>query len=184
MMTSLKIGRPAPFDVPAREGCMMEIGYPLPGLNVMCQYPGLSEKELEIFNMPLEAYSYHETETIVPIAYWVFKFSQDLYVETTFDAKVAEYDSTYMEAVRDYMKVVDDRLSSRILFIILDRKIIRAMQVLGLHQEAVGMFHRTINKQLEMDYSLEDFVLTVKQLEGALSSAEIFSMGKVFKFGE
>ena len=183
-MTELKVGHPAPFNFPTREGCMMEIGYPVDGLNVMLQYPNLSEKELQVFNMPLEAYSYHETETIVPIAYWVFKFSQDLYVETTFDAKVAEYDSTYMGVVRDYMKVVDDRLSTRILFIILDRKIIKAIRVLGLHQEAVGIFHRTINQQLEMDYSHEDFILTVKQLEGALSSAEIFSMGKVFKFGE
>ena len=35
-------------------------------------------------------------------------------------------------------------------------------------------------KQLEMDYSHADYVLTMKQLEGALSSEEIFSMGKVF----
>ena len=163
---------------------MMEIGYPLPGLNVMCQYPGLSEKELEIFNMPLVAYSYQETETIVPIAWWVFRFRHNLYVETTFDAKQTRYDEHYLATVREYLQPVESMVKNRIFFLILDRKIIRAMQVLGLHQEAVGMFHRTINKQLEMDYSHEEFILTVKQLEGALSSAEIFSMGKVFKFGE
>jgi len=32
------------------------------------------------------------------------------------------------------------------------------MRMFGLHLEAFEMFHPTINKQLEMDYSHADFV--------------------------
>jgi len=38
-MLELKTGQPAPFKVPDREGCLMEIGYPTGGLNVLVQYP-------------------------------------------------------------------------------------------------------------------------------------------------
>ena len=119
MMTSLTIGQPAPFDVPAREGYMMEIGYPLPGLNVMCQYPNLYKKELEIFNMPLVAYSYQETGTVVPIAWRVFRFRHNLYVETTFDAKQTRYDEHYLATVREYLQPVDNMVKNRIFFLIL-----------------------------------------------------------------
>jgi len=83
---TIQVGKPAPFRVPDREGCMVEIGYPINGLNVLVQYPNLNNAELKALQSPLVGYSYYESETVVPIAYWIFRFPRNMYVETTFNA--------------------------------------------------------------------------------------------------
>ncbi len=175
-------GQPAPFNVPDREGCMVEVGYPTPELNVLVQYPDLSEMELEIFQQPLVAYSYYETETLVPVAFWIFMFQSELLIETNFNARLALNNPDYLDAVNDYLTLVDNKPKNRVTFFILDRKIIKTMRMVSLHPEAVTLFHQTLNKQLKGDYSTGDYILTVKQLEGALSAQELFHMGKIFKF--
>lgn len=85
--TAIQVGKPAPFEVPDREGCMIEIGYPTNWLNVLVQYPNpLNKTELKALQSPLAGYPYYESETIVPIAYWIFRFPRNMYVETTFNA--------------------------------------------------------------------------------------------------
>lgn len=181
-MLEIKTGQPAPFKVPDSEGCLMEIGYPTDGLNVLVQFPDMSDIELECFNQPLVAYSYYETETTVPIAFWIFRFQREIFIETNFNARLALDNPDYLNVINDYLTLEDDNPRNRIAFFLLDRKIIKTMRVMGLHPEAVQLFHATLSKQLKGDYSTGDFILTMKQLEGILSAQELFNMGKVFKF--
>lgn len=181
-MIELKVGQVAPFPVPDRAGCLMEIGFPAKGLNVLAQYPHMTRKELQIFNEPMVAYSFYESETVIPIAYWVFRFSQDLFLEATFDAGLTLNNPDYHHALKNYQEASDEGVNNHIVFIILDHKVIKALRVMGLHPEAVQLFHQTIKKQLDQDYSHHDFVLTMKQLEGALTPEEMFSLGTKFLF--
>jgi hypothetical protein len=175
---SIQVGKPAPFKVPDREGCMLEIGYPANGLNVLVQYPNLNKAELKAFQSPLVGYSYYESETIVPIAYWIFQFPNKLFIETTFNACFALNNPPYLTAIESYMEDVKNGIT----FYFLDRNIVKGIRVIGIHTEAVLLFHKTINAQLEINFTPEDFMLTLKQMEAAVSTEELFHMGKVFSF--
>lgn len=175
---TIQVGKPAPFKVPDREGCLIEIGYPTNGLNVLIQYPNLNNTELKALQSPLVGYSYYESETIVPIAYWIFRFPRDMYVETTFNACFALEKPEYLDRIRSYMSEVKNAVT----FFVLDRQIVKAVRVIGLHNEAVQFFHNTLNKQLQQQYSNEDYMLTMKQMESAVSTEDLYMMGKLFKF--
>lgn len=176
--TAIHVGKPAPFNVPEREGCLIEIGYPTNGLNVLVQYPNLNRAELKALQSPLVGYSYYESETIVPIAYWIFQFPRDMYVETTFNACFALQRPEYLVEIMSYMSVVKNGIT----FFVLDRQVVKAVRVIGLHNEAVQLFHNTLNKQLGQQYSNEDYMLTMKQMESAVSIEELYNMGRQFKF--
>ncbi len=179
-LVTVAVGEPAPFIVPDREGCMMEIGYPTPGMNILVQYPKLSPKELETLHSPLIGYSYYETETIVPIAYWIFKFPHGMFVETNFNACLGFKNKSYLSNIKEYLKTVSNRLS----FFFLDRNIVKGMRVIGLHPESIVLFHNTLKTQLAKKFSENDFIITMKQLENNLSSQELYDMGTVFTFSK
>ena len=71
--TKVVVGKPAPFKVPNQEGCMLEINYPAYGMNVVVNYFNMSKMELKLLQSPLVGYSYYESETVIPIAYWIFR---------------------------------------------------------------------------------------------------------------
>lgn len=175
---TIQVGKPAPFKVPDREGCLLEIGYPINGLNVLVQYPNLNKAELKALQSPLAGYSYYESETVVPIAYWIFRFPRNMYVETTFNACFALDKPEYLEAIMSYMR----ELKNTVTFFMLDGQTVKAVRVIGLHNEAIQLFHNTLNKQLGQQYSNEDYMLTMKQMESVVSTEELYEMGKKFKF--
>ncbi len=176
----IQVDRKAPFKVPDREGCLLEIGYPMNGMNVMIQYPNLSPAELITFQSPLVSYSYYESETIIPIAYWIFRFPRDTFVETTFNACFALNNPGYLSGIQLFLEDMNNAVS----MLILDAQIVKGMRIIGLHVEAIEMFHRTLKKQLEMNFSREDYMVTMRQMENVVSSEEIFNMGTVFTFSQ
>ncbi|WP_045222055.1 hypothetical protein [Desulfonatronum thioautotrophicum] len=176
--TTVAVGKPAPFKVPDQEGCMLEIGYPTSGMNVMVQYPNLNKTELKSLQSPLFGYSYYESETIIPIAYWIFKFPNGMLVETNFNACLALDNKPYMENIEHFLSDIHNGIS----FFFLDRQIVKGIRFIGLHPEAIQLFQKTLHKQLAKKFTKEDFIITIKQMENVLSSDDLYTMGKEFKF--
>lgn len=176
--TKVIVGKPAPFKVPNQEGCMLEINYPAYGMNVLVNYFNMSKMELKLLQSPLVGYSYYESETVIPIAYWIFKFPNGMLVETNFNACLGLENESYMQTINHFLSDIRNGIS----FFFLDRQIVKGMRVIGLHPEAIQLFHKTLHKQLNKKYSKEDFIITMKQMENVLSSEELYKMGKEFNF--
>ena len=146
------------------------------GLVVLIQYPRLRPKELEAFNRGFKAYSYLESSTPVPIAVWVFDFPNPHgAIDSTFNARVVE-----KNLIDDYLELDKGGVKNGLYFFLLDGKILRGMRMVGLHPEAVEMFHVTIRKQLSMDYDRDAFLGCLGGLF-TRTTRELFEMGRKFQ---
>ena len=172
--TSFAVGGPFPGPVPHREGAIMELWEI--GIVVVTQFPGLRQRELETFHRGFKTYSYLESSTPVPIAVWVFDFPNPHgAIDSTFNARFVE-----KNLIDEYLELDKDGVEDSLCFFLLDGKVLRGMRMVGLHPEAVGLFHGTIRKQLGMDYGRADY-------EGCLgglfirTTRELFEMGRKFE---
>jgi len=68
----LEIDKPFPGVVYLTEGVQMELRRDF--LVVFFQKPALKKSMLSAFKKGFSHYSYLKTDTLVPVAYWVFKF--------------------------------------------------------------------------------------------------------------
>ena len=172
--TSFTVGKPFPGPVPHREGAIMELWEI--GLVVVIQYPGLRSDELSAFHEGFKQYSYLESPTRVPIAIWVFDFPDPHgKIDTSFNARVIDKD-----LIDDFMDTSKGGIKNAFQFFLLDGQIIQAMRVVGLHLEAMELFHRTIRKQLAMDYDMTDFTSCLAGFF-TRSTRELFEMGRKFQ---
>ncbi len=180
-MMTLSLDKPVPFAVPDAHGCIFEIGHPNPGMNVVVQYPNMSAAELRAFSGPLLSYAYYESQSRIPIAYWLFRFGGGITLETTFNACFGLEKSEYLQRINAFLQNrEDDMVANSLLFLFLDGRILKGNKFFGLHPDAVRMFQATLLKQLDIKFTREEFIITLKQMENALSMDELFSMGTVF----
>lgn len=172
-LISFEVGKPFPVSVPQQEGARMELWES--GLVVIIQMPGLQRDELRAFKKSFKRYSYLETNTPVPIAIWVFDFSGPYgAIDCNFNARIKrEYVDNFLDA--------NEGIKNLVTFYLLDGTILRAIKVVGLHTEAMELFHSTIKKQLDIEYSQADYD---RYLDGVFqfSTSELFNIGKKFKF--
>jgi len=170
--TKLEVGKPFPGPVPMAEGVHMELWDN--SLNVLIQKPGLGRDELRAFKKGLKRYAYLESNTPAPIAYWIFDFADPHGpVGCNFNVRVVilEYLRTYLDT--------SDGIKNVVCFYLLDGQILKAMRLVGLDPEAVNLFHETINKQLETNYSQTDYDRYLAAL-GDYTVQELFQKGKAF----
>jgi hypothetical protein len=171
-LEKLETEKPFPGPVPAVEGVQMELWDNF--LTVLIQLPGLTRDELRAFKKGFKKYSYLESDTPVPIALWIFKFGKPHGpVECNFNARIVR-----PEYIKAYLNKTEG-IKNAIQFYLLDGKMLRGIKLVGLDVEAVDLFHATIRKQLESDYSQHDFD---RYLSGLFEfdADELFSMGKSF----
>jgi hypothetical protein len=166
------VGEPFPGPVPVTEGVQMELWGD--SLTILIQMPGLTRDELRAFEKGFKKYFYLESDTPAPIAFWIFKFGKPHGpVECNFNARVVrpEYVESYLDTA--------EGIKNAVQFYLLDGKMLRGIKLVGLDLEAVDLFHATIRKQLEIDYSQVDFD---RYLQGLFEfdADELFSMGKAF----
>ena len=172
--TSFTVGKPFPGPVPHREGAIMEL-WEL-GLVVVIQYPGLTPDELSAFHEGLKQYSYLESPTRVPIAVWVFGFPDPHgKIDTSFNARVVKKD-----LIANFLDISKGGVKNALQFFLLDGQMLRAMRVVGLHSEAVELFHSTIRKQLAMDYDMSEFASCLAGFF-TRSKRELSEMGRKFQ---
>jgi hypothetical protein len=108
---------------------------------------------------------------------WIFDFPVPLSsIEGDFNAKLATRKRVDLYLATDD----DDPIKNVIQFFLLDGQILRAMKQIELDPEAVGLFHATIRKQLDMDYNRIDFDRYLTGLHN-YDTQDLFRMGKVFK---
>ena len=174
LYTSFTVGKSFPGPVPHREGAIMELWEM--GLVVVIQYPGLTPDELSAFHKGFRHYSYLESPTTIPIAVWVFDFPDPHgQIDTSFNARVVGKD-----LIDDFLDTSKGGIKNAIKFFLLDGQILKAMKLVGLHPEAVGLFHSTIRKQLALDYDMTDFTSCLAGFF-TRSTRELFEMGRRFE---
>ena len=171
---SFTVGEPFPGPVPDREGAIMELWEI--GLSVVIQYPDLRNEELKAFHEGFKQYSYLESSTAVPIAVWVFDFPDPHgQIDSIFNARVVERD-----LIEDYLDTSKGGVKNALYFFLLDGEILRGIRMVGLHSEAVGLFHGTIRKQLSMDYDRADYDSCLGGFF-TRTTRELFEMGRKFE---
>lgn len=171
-LQKLETGKPFPGPVPASEGVHMELWGDT--LNVLIQMPGLRRDELRAFKKGFKRYSYLESDTAAPIAFWVFAFEKPHWpVEFNFNAHIvrSEFLDSYLDA--------SEGIKNAVQFYLLNGNILSGEKLVYLDPEAVTLFHRTIRKQLETDYSQLEFDLYLIGLH-QLRTDMLFQLGRVF----
>jgi len=171
----LEAGRPFPFPVPNNEGAVM--GLWEAGPVVLIQKFGVRAEDEAAFKKGFEFYSYLESRTPIPIATWIFRFPDPLgLIDTTFNVKIARGDW-----LMSYLDTNVGGVMNGLYFFLLDGKILRGTKIAGLDPEAISLFHETIRKQLQLNYTKEDFNKTLVSLFKS-SPRELFEMGRIFEF--
>jgi len=169
----LQIDKPFPGLVYLTEGVHMELRKDF--LVVFIQKPVLKKSILSAFKKGFSHYSYLETETLVPVAYWVFMFPQPHGpIECPFNARIVE-----PEIINAYLDTIDGPKNG-VRFFLLDGQILRGKKLVGLSPDAIELFHSTIRKQIGMNYSRSDFERYLIELF-QFDAQELFEMGKIFK---
>lgn len=171
--TKFEVGKPFPGPVPAAEGAHMELWKD--GLNVVIQMPGLQRDELRAFKKGFKRYSYLESSTYPPVAYWIFKFSDPHGpVECNFNSRIVK-----PEYITAYLDTAEGGIKNAVTFYLLGGETLRAMKLVGLDPEAVKLFHATISKQLSAEYSQSDYD---RYLAGLMeyNVHELYLQGKIF----
>ena len=175
--TSIIVGKPFPGPIPDREGAVMELWEI--GLTVVIQYPGLRQSEIEAFHKGFKNYVYLESTTSIPIAIWVFDFPNPHgKIDSAFNAKFVEPD-----LLADYMDSSEGVIKNGLNFFLLDGKIVRGIRMVSLNPEAVGLFHNTIRKQLNMDYGEMEYLSCLGGFF-TRTTDELFEMGRKFQYGK
>ena len=165
-----EVGKPFPGPVLQQEGPIMEMWGDQ--LSVVIQFPNLTTREKKIFDESFRQYSYLETSTPIPIAMWIFDFPKPFgAIEVNFDAHLAD-----RESVQGYLQSIKNSIS----FFLLDRNILAGIKVVGLHHEAVRLFHSTLQKQLAVEYNQAEYIKYLTALYN-YSPYELFQMGKQFQ---
>lgn len=169
----LETDKPFPGPVRMTEGVYMKLWHH--SLIVFIQKPALDKSKISAFKKGFNQYSYLETNTLVPVAYWVFKFPQPHGpVECAFNARVVQPDN-----IKSYLDTTDG-FKNGVHFYLLDGQILHAKKLVGLSPDAIKLFHSTVRKQMGMNYSRTDFdnhLIGLFQFD----TQELFEMGKIFK---
>ncbi len=177
---AFEVGKPFPDieKVPflLQEGCRLEL-LPL-GLTCIIQMPGLSRQKKQAFKKFFKTYSYLESSTPVPVAFWIFAFPKPFNeIEVSFNSKLIFETNPDMI---DWYLDTSEGVNNFLYFILLDSEIIRGLKKIRLDPEAVLLFHETIRKQIQADYSQADY----DKYSSALfqyTVAEMMQMGRIFR---
>ncbi|MBW2623173.1 MAG: hypothetical protein JRD68_09730 [Deltaproteobacteria bacterium] len=147
MPTLIEVGKPFPGAVPTSEGATLELK--IDGPVVLIQMPGLTRNERQAFKKSFKTYSYLETDTPVPIAFWIFNFPGP--IDCNFNAKPVA-----TNILNSYLDTTEG-LKNLLTFYLLDDNILQGIKAVGLQPRAVELFHATIQKQLSTDYTQADY---------------------------
>ena len=167
------IGEPFPGKIPTQEGCVMELWE---SLMITIQMPGLRREEVRAFKKSFKRYAFLELSTSIPIAFFMFDFPAPINLfDVNFDGTVCPKDF-----IEDYLSPINGQPSNLVTFYLLDQNIIKGIKPFGLHHNAVELFHTTIKKQREMNYSRSEYDKCLSEMYQH-SSQELFNMGTKFK---
>ena len=150
--TCFEIGKQFPGPVPQQEGIQFELWEDQPAF--FMQFPGLNKKEKKIFNRGFRRYYYLGLHVSVPVALWIFDFPKPFgAIEGNFNARLVE-----REWIDRYMAPAEGGgVKNAFLFFLLDGDILKGIKYSGLEPGAIKLFHDTIKKQLDTEYSRDAY---------------------------
>jgi len=168
-----EVGKPFPIAVPQVDSVTLNLS--ASGMAVVIQAPGLTRPELLSFKKSFKRYGYLEAGTdSVPIATWIFDFPAGP-IDCTFDAHPVD-----PTVINDYLALEAGQVKNAWNFFLLDGQILRAMKLIGIHPDAIRLFHHTIRKQLNLSYTQLEYDQALANLY-TLSTEELLKRAKVFR---
>lgn len=171
-----QVGKPFPMQISQREGIHLELWQD--GLILAVQFPGLTWREQQAFETSFCRYSYWESQTDVPIAVWVFDFPHPFgQIDCTFNARIVQ--QRKLGYVENFLALEEGQRKNAMTIFLLDGQMLVRMKLVGLQQEAVRMFHQTIQTQIEISYTQAAFDRSLRQVY-QYSTERLFEMGKMF----
>lgn len=170
----LEVGGLFPGRGPAPETAHLEL-WADGGLTLLINYPQITQDELRTFRNGLAKYIYLEAPGAVPVAYWIFVWSQPFgEVEVPFDARIVE-----PKLIQDYLDT-SDGVKNALQIILLNGQQIASLKLVGLAPAAVEQFHSTIQRQLAADYTRQDFDHALASLQ-AHDVQTLMAMGTTYR---
>ena len=137
-----------------------------------------NKKDIKCFNKGFKDYCYTEIATPVPVPKFIFNYKHPLdKIEVSIDAK-----AVHPQHMKEFLSLEGGGVKNALFAFLLDGdNTIKALKVIGLHNEAISLFHKTLSKQLALNYTQEDFLNSVHQ-SNIETIEDTFSSGKIFKF--
>jgi hypothetical protein len=162
---------PIPELIPTSDGSRLFLDNGT--LECLIRISALKSAELKAFHQRPIKYSYLESKTSVPVAMWVFNIAGG-YFECPFDGKIESH-----ENLDKFLTIENGNYKNAITFFLIDGLILKGIKLFGLHVKALKLFHNTIQKQLSIEYTEEDFVKSLNELY-QYTTLNLFKTGKRF----
>jgi len=145
--------------------------------NVVIKTPEISDELIEVFSKGFSKYSYYETKTKIPIALWIFKFQKPFeFIEVNFNAKLVPEDT-----LRHEINIADEDQPNVWMTFLVHNGVLRKLIVSGLYFDAMKRYYNTIRKQMEMDYSNEEYTNIQNHIANKMTMFDTFKAGKKYK---
>jgi hypothetical protein len=171
-LTQFTVGQPFPVPVPQQEGGYMVIW---DSLVIVINMLGVTKWERLAFEKGFKRYSYLECDSPVPIALWVFDFpGPHGPIDVNFNSRVENIDR-----VKNYLELENGKINNTCQFFLIDEQILKAIKIINLDPEAVNLFQTTIRKQLETEYTQNDYDRYLAGMQN-FSLDELLQMGRQF----
>jgi len=170
-MTVFKVDEPFPVKVPEQEGTYLELWES--SLNLIIQYPNLMDDENEAFKKSFEKYTFVETNTPIPIPFFIFNFP------TPFNPIDANFNGLIVD--RKMIENFLEKETNLLTIYLIDKTILRGLKAVGLHFKAVEQFKNTIRKQLKMNYNETEFFYYLSNIYKNFTLDDLSTMGTVYK---
>lgn len=166
MMKKFVVGEPFPEGlVPNTEGAVCEID-DQGTLNLFLQFPDLRLEEENAFKKSFNTYSYLEIQSkaypAIPMPMLFFHFLKPVgTIETVFDARSGEEGR-----LGSISKFLDnsDGVNNSIMIYLLDMNILKGIKMIGLHHEMIFELQKTLRKQLQIDYTFDEYLESLDSL--------------------
>jgi len=170
-----QINKPFPREVHQEEGGKLHIDSD-GSLMYLMQLPRLTKQELSAFHTGFKTYGYLETGTTPPVAFWIWNWNKPLCPsDANFNAVIAD-----KTGVKEYLKEADSGgVKNTIIFLLLDRQILRGIKIIALEPDAVLAFQATIRKQLELNRPFADFQSALNSMYH-FTTDELYTMSRQF----
>ena len=164
-MTTIPMKSPLHISVPRVEGCWLQTDSH--GLNLNLNFPGTTSEEMQAFSQGVRSAGLFTADTFPPIPFLILAFNDTVFgpVEGSFDAR-----SQYGEYLDHFMEMP---LPIRMGIFLSDMGQIRGISHVTLPRKVSLALKAMIRKQLEIEYTAEDFARARCSVQAAYTTKQL-----------
>ena len=179
--TKIAIGEPFPGSIPEKSDQVFLEIWPDSILTLIIRYDNLKESEIKAFDHRIKYYGYLEKIVDgIPLFLFIFNFPDPFgSIECSFNARTLI--DHYPEYLTKYLTPNEDGgLKNALYIFLLDKNILTRIRGIGLMPESIKLFHQTLKKQIETQYTREQFATAMSKLF-RYDPIQLFNDSSIFK---